>query len=85
MTPHQLTISAHNQPALLERIFRVIRHRGFTVDRFTMEQIDETQSIDIEAVVSSERAIEHLFHQLDKLWDVTHVEVKQPQAQQISA
>ncbi|ELR63126.1 Acetolactate synthase small subunit [Photobacterium marinum] len=85
MNQHTLAIQAACRPELLERVLRITRHRGFMVKHFNMTQSDDNQSIDIEVTVSSERPIANLSQQLDKLWDVTGVEVLQQQKQQATA
>ena len=38
---HQIDLTAQHRPEVLERILRVIRHRGFTVTQMDMQLIDD--------------------------------------------
>ena len=38
---HQIDLTAQHRPEVLERILRVIRHRGFTVTQMEMQLIDD--------------------------------------------
>ena len=38
---HQIELTAQHRPEVLERILRVIRHRGFTVTQMDMQLIDD--------------------------------------------
>lgn len=69
---NHLTLMANQRPETLERILRVIRHRGFTVLNLTAEQNGETLSLKFS--VESQRDISLLINQLTKLEDVTHIE-----------
>ena len=37
---HQIDLTAQHRPEVLERILRVVRHRGFIVTKMVMELID---------------------------------------------
>ncbi|WP_448547130.1 acetolactate synthase 2 small subunit [Thalassotalea fusca] len=78
MTQHTLRISANDQPTVLERLLQVTRYRGFTVTGMTMFPSENSEKLDIELTVNSEQSIEHLHHQIHKLFDVeqVHVETK---------
>ncbi|OOS00769.1 acetolactate synthase 2 small subunit [Haemophilus paracuniculus] len=69
----RLTITANHRPETLERLLRVIRHRGFEVVDL-QAKIDGKQ-VQVTAEVRSERAIDLLVNQLVKLPDVAEVEV----------
>lgn len=71
MITTELTIVANQRPETLERIFRVIRHRGFQVVAMKMKTENEKIWCDVE--ISSERPIYLLIHQLIKLHDVIDV------------
>lgn len=71
MKTYPLTIQANQRPETLERLLRVIRHRGFTIIRLQSEQHGNTLSL--HATVQSERALSLLTHQLVKLPDVLSV------------
>ena len=69
-----LAITAHNQPEVLERILRVIRHRGFRVSAMNMAKMNDCNIIKVTVTVSSERPIDLLYKQLEKLFDITDVQ-----------
>ncbi len=68
MQQYELTIKAGRRPETLERLLRVMRHRGFEV----IELHTETQQKEIllQVKVQSDRAITLLCNQLVKLPDV---------------
>ncbi|MGX3021341.1 acetolactate synthase 2 small subunit [Ursidibacter sp. B-7004-1] len=68
MKTYDLTIQANKRPEILERLLRVIRHRGFEV--ITLQTQTENNIIELKVKVQSERAIELLLNQLVKLPDV---------------
>lgn len=67
----EITLVANHRPETLERILRVIRHRGFTVTNMQMKLDNEKIWLDL--TVQSEREIHLLIHQLVKLYDVIDV------------
>ncbi|WGE34077.1 acetolactate synthase 2 small subunit [Actinobacillus genomosp. 1] len=72
MQRYDLTLKAEKRPETLERILRVVRHRGFEV--VTLNAQNNGNQFEITLSVQSERAIELLTHQLSKLIDVTVIE-----------
>ena len=72
MQRYDLTLKAEKRPETLERILRVVRHRGFEV--LTLNAQNNGNQFEITLSVQSERAIELLTHQLSKLIDVTVIE-----------
>ncbi|MBW3475630.1 acetolactate synthase 2 small subunit [Hafnia alvei] len=82
---HQLAIQARFRPEVLERVLRVIRHRGFQVCAMNMAQMLDSDSVNIELTVSSQRPINLLSSQLSKLMDVACVEVQSHAAHQQAA
>ncbi|MBJ7223114.1 MULTISPECIES: acetolactate synthase 2 small subunit [unclassified Brenneria] len=87
MTRHQLSIQARFRPEILERVLRVVRHRGFQICAMNMVQTTNTDDhINIELTVASHRPIDLLSAQLSKLLDIAYVDV-QPMttSQQFSA
>ncbi|AAU38829.1 IlvH protein [[Mannheimia] succiniciproducens MBEL55E] len=68
---NELTIVAHHRPEILERILRVVRHRGFTVIKLKMNL--ENGKIWLDFVVEGERDICLLVHQLVKLEDIIDI------------
>lgn len=77
MMQHQLAIQARSCPEILERVLRVVRHRGFNVCAIKMDLAkgSEGDNVNIELTVSSLRPPALLCTQLVKLADVADVEV----------
>ena len=75
MKEYQLTLQAQWRPEVLERILRVVRHRGFRLVQLEMNS-SESQ-IELAFKVAGERPIENLVSQLDKLFDVQQIDVQQ--------
>ncbi len=73
MDRYLLTIEANDKPVLVERILRVVRHRGFTIKQILATQNHESKVAQIEIVVDSDRPITLITNQVEKLWDVTRV------------
>lgn len=85
MNQHQLSIEARFRPEVLERILRVIRHRGFQVCAMNMVSGTSVENINIEMTVASQRSVDLLSTQLSKLMDVACVQIQQQTTQQIRA
>jgi acetolactate synthase II small subunit len=85
MMQHQLSIQARFRPEMLERVLRVVRHRGFQVCAMNMATAAHAGDINIELTVASQRSVDLLSSQLSKLMDVSSVEIQQPTSQQIRA
>lgn len=85
MNQHQLSIEARFRPEILERILRVVRHRGFQVCAMNMAPAVNAENINIEMTVASQRSVDLLSSQLSKLMDVACVEIQQQTTQQIRA
>ncbi|MDA8479113.1 acetolactate synthase 2 small subunit [Citrobacter sp. Awk 4] len=77
MMQHQVNVAARFSPETLERVLRVVRHRGFQVCSMNMETASDAQNINIELTVASPRSVDLLFSQLSKLVDVAHVAICQ--------
>jgi acetolactate synthase II small subunit len=71
---HSFNLIVANQPAVVERLLRVIRHRGFILYSFELKTI--SQGLEIDFKVESSRAVNLLFNQLEKLYDVKHLSLK---------
>ena len=65
---HQIDLTAQHRPEVLERILRVVRHRGFTVTQMDMQLIND--KVRLKFTVKSDRTLELLVSQLEKLPDV---------------
>lgn len=75
MKQYQLQIAAKFRPEVLERVLRLTRHRGFRVDDMQMSTQNSGQNLAISLSVFSDRPISQLSMQLEKLLDVTQVQV----------
>ena len=77
MMQHNVSIQARFRPEMLERVLRVVRHRGFQVCAMNMTPMVNAENINIELTVASPRSVDLLFSQLNKLVDVAHVAICQ--------
>ena len=68
---HQIDLTAQHRPEVLERILRVVRHRGFTVTQMDMQLIDD--KVRLKFTVKSDRTLDLLVNQLAKLPDVNEI------------
>lgn len=75
MERYLLDIKADDKPVLLERVLRVIRHRGFVIKQVAATQNHASKVASVEIIVDSDRPITFITNQLEKLWDVKSVEV----------
>lgn len=71
MNEYQIELTVRHRPEVLERILRVVRHRGFTVTQMAMELVE--QKVRLKITVKSDRTLELLVNQLVKLPDVDSV------------
>ena len=69
---HQIELTAQHRPEVLERILRVIRHRGFTVTQMDMQLIDD--KVRLKFTVKSDRTLDLLVSQLEKLPDIFNID-----------
>ncbi|MEH0667682.1 acetolactate synthase 2 small subunit [Vibrio scophthalmi] len=77
MERYLIDIKADDKPVLLERVLRVVRHRGFVVKQVAGTQNHSSKIASVEIIVDSDRPISFLTNQIEKLWDVRSVEVTQ--------
>jgi len=68
---HQIELTAQHRSEVLERILRVIRHRGFTVTQMDMQLVDD--KVRLKFPVKSDRTLDLLVSQLEKLPDVMEI------------
>ena len=68
---HQIKLTAQHRPEVLERILRVVRHRGFTVTQMDMQLIDD--KVRLKFTVKSDRTLDLLVSQLEKIYDVVEI------------
>lgn len=71
MNQYTFDLIAQHRPEVLERILRVIRHRGFTVTKMEMALV-ETQ-VQLKITVKSDRTFDLLVNQLAKLPNVLNI------------
>lgn len=71
MQTYQLTLRANKRPETLERILRVIRHRGFELKSLNVES--EEHIFNLTLTLSSQRPLTLLTHQLEKLFDIIEI------------
>lgn len=85
MNHYQLNITADDKQVVLERILQVTRYRGFLINGITAK-VNTSDNIGIiELLVSSERPIELLVDQINKLIDIKSVRVDNTGMQLASA
>jgi len=70
---HTFNIITANQSAVVERLLRVTRHRGFEL--LSINVLARDEELNISLSVASQRPINQLFNQLDKLYDVKKIEL----------
>ncbi|MCF1428065.1 MAG: acetolactate synthase 2 small subunit [Shewanella sp.] len=75
---HSLELQVSRRPEVLERVLRVVRHRGFRVTHMQMREQGDSSLLAM--TVEAERAIELLSNQLIKLVDVNLCTVLSEQA-----
>ena len=67
----QIELTAQHRPEVLERILRVVRHRGFTVTQMDMQLIDD--KVRLKFTIKSDRTLDLLVSQLEKIYDVVEI------------
>lgn len=72
MQQYSLIIKANKRPETLERILRVIRHRGFDVVGLKVESTDSILNLQLH--LASQRQLSLLTHQLEKLFDIIEIQ-----------
>ena len=72
MNQYTFDLIAQHRPEVLERILRVIRHRGFTVTKMEMALIDD--KVRLKFAVKSDRTLVLLVSQLEKLPDIFNID-----------
>lgn len=71
MQQYNLTVEANARPETLERLLRVIRHRGFDVLDLNAQKSNQTLTLTLK--LQSMRPLSLLTTQLEKLFDVTKI------------
>lgn len=72
---HIFHLTAQNQPAALERLLRVTRHRGFSVTAMTVQTKPPSGHLEILLTVEGDRPAHILLYQLSKLAEITAVKI----------
>jgi acetolactate synthase II small subunit len=85
MNNYQLMIKADDKQVVLERILQVARYRGFLIAGINAKVNTGTNIGTIELLVRSERPIELLVDQINKLIDIKEVKVDNSASQQCIA
>ena len=67
---YQLSIHCRKQNDVMERVLRVIRHRGFVLQGVNMTMSSCGKQLELSVAVDSHRPIHLLTSQLEKLHDV---------------
>ena len=75
MNNYQLVILADDKQVVLERILQVTRYRGFLINGINAKVNTGTNIGTIELMISSDRPIELLVDQINKLIDIKEVRV----------
>jgi len=73
---HFIRLKTEIQPAILEQLLRVMRFRGFTVEKMAVDTLTNEKQMQIDVSVKSPRPIHLLENQLMKLVDVKEVLVE---------
>ncbi|MEZ9199824.1 acetolactate synthase 2 small subunit [Shewanella sp. 10N.286.54.B9] len=74
MSNYAIAINVQQRPEVLERVLRVVRHRGFNITNLVM-QLNDNNTSSIDMSLQSDRAIELLTNQINKLIDVLDCQV----------
>ncbi len=82
---HTIYIQTKDRTAGLERLLRVVRHRGFEVRSLDMRPSQKPGHLNVTATVNSNRSIDLLLNPLMKLYDVVTVEEVLGQAVPVTA
>lgn len=72
MENYQLIINAHNRPGSLERILRVIRHRGGIITKMDM-QVESAVFFSARFELENSKSKQQISDQLKKLVDIVTV------------
>ena len=70
-----MIIQGDNSPELLERLLRVIRHRGFYVQKINAECTENRKSLHVTVTITSDRPVSLLSKQIEKIFGITQVAV----------
>ena len=85
MNQYQLTITVDDKQVVLERILQVARYRGFLINGITAQVNTGNETGTVQLKVKSERSIDLLVDQINKLIDIKEVKVDNSELQQCCA
>lgn len=72
---HELTITANNTPAVVERLLQITRYRGYQLAALEMSTQADATSLHITLKVCGDKPIHLLTNQLNKLYDIQQLEL----------
>ena len=78
MSPSNFKIIVRQSTGSLERILRLVRHRGFDVNYCLAREELLENGMSVTLQLSSDRSTDNLYHQLHKLVDVVEVHLATP-------
>lgn len=78
-TQHTLTIQTGNEVVAIERLLQVTRYRGFQLAGMEMKPLADMTGLLVTLNILSDKPISLLTAQLNKLYDVQHLELHAPQ------
>ncbi|QJC37718.1 acetolactate synthase 2 small subunit [Enterobacteriaceae endosymbiont of Donacia bicoloricornis] len=73
MNKYQLFIKTNISPDIIERIIRIIRHRGFLIKTIDINVKYKLENINFKLIVKSYKSIDFLVKQIKKLIDVLDI------------
>lgn len=76
MNINWVSLKTENHPATLEQLLRVVRFRGFSIEKMTVDTLGDDKTMQIDIKVRSSKPIHLLENQLMKLVDVKQVLVE---------
>lgn len=75
MQHHHLTFFTNNRPDSIERVLRVVRHRQFQLVQLHLNETNQGYAVTMD--VKSDKPIALLAHQLEKLYGLQQLQVKE--------
>ncbi|CAM3691004.1 acetolactate synthase 2 small subunit [Rheinheimera salexigens] len=72
---HVITITATNTPTVIERLLQVTRYRGYQLLGLEFNAVANSLGLEITLTVSSEKPIQLLTNQLNKLHDIQQLQL----------
>lgn len=72
---HTLSIQTRHEAVVVERLLQVTRYRGFTLAGLELKPLADFSGLLITLSVVSDKPISLLLNQLNKLYDVQHLEL----------